>query len=446
MNATYTPLYILLALLLVFSALASASETALFGVSHGQRASLKRTNPRLSRILESLLARPRELLMQVLLLNMTVNVSYFIVTSILTIRAESSLARVVISLVSLTAIILIGEVFAKLFASSATVLFLRVAAPMHLLIRKPIVPLLRFLDVWVIAPLARLLAPIKSRQSVQTVSPEQMGTLIHLSAHDGVIDIGEQELLTSIVSIGNMRVEQIMTPRVDLDWVTLDTTHEEIIELCRNRKRTMLLVCEHGMDQGVSGIVRVRKVLEGESIQSAMSDVFYIPEQSRLDMLMEQLRKGGRSIAVCVDEHGGVSGVVTLADVMKELIDGVVDPQEDLANEIELIGVGKWVVPGRLSIREWAVMMSDPSMIAHTKHINTLGGLIMVLLDRIPEMGDQANIGDIKLTVVSMNERSIDRVEVEIVSSQEQSLSDADESIDRSSDDDSGNDSDRGSS
>jgi putative hemolysin len=419
MDATQTPLVIVLAILLVCSALASASETALFGITHGQRAMLKRSNPRLSRVIESLLARPRELLMQVLLLNMVVNVSFFIVTSILTIRAETVGARVMISLISLSAIILIGEVFAKLFASSATILFLRLAGPMHLLIRSPIDPLLRFMDSWIIAPLSRLLEPSQSRSSVRAVSAEQMGTLINLSVTDGVIDPGEQELLTSIVSMGQMRVEQVMTPRVDMSWIDLKTSNDEIAEICRTTGRTRLLVCVDGIDAGVSGIVSARKVLEGQSIESAMSEVLFVPEQGRLDALIEQFRNSGQSIAICVDEHGGVSGIVTISDVAKELIEGVIDPDQDLANEVELVGVGKWIVPGRLSIRDWAVMFADQSVIEHTKRVNTLGGLVMVLLDRVPSTGDHARIGDIQLRVAQMDGRSIERVEVEILESVE---------------------------
>ncbi len=415
MDASQTPFLIVLALLLVCSALASASETALFGITHGQRAMLKRTNPRLSRIVESLLARPRELLMQVLLLNMVVNVSYFIVTSILTINAEGALARVMISLGSLTAIILVGEVFAKLFASSATILFLRFAGPIHMLIRTPIEPLLGFMGVWIVAPLSRLLAPSRSHQRSQTVSAEQMGTLIDLSANDGVIDQGEQELLTSIVSMGQMRVEQVMTPRVDMSWIDLETTNDEIIEICRTTGRTRLLVCVDGIDGGVSGIVSARKILEGDAIESVMADVLFVPEQARLDSLIDQFRTTAQSVAVCVDEHGGVSGIVTIADVAGELIEGVVDPQHELANKVEMIGVGKWIVPGRLSIRDWAVMFADQSVIEHAKRVNTLGGLVMVLIDRVPEVDDQAQIGDIQLTVLEMDKRSIERIEVEIL-------------------------------
>ncbi len=415
MDASDTPLIILLVALLVCSALTSASETALFGITHGQRAMLKRTNAKLSRMVESLLSRPRELLMQVLLLNMAVNASYFIVTSVLTIRAESMTVQVAISVGSLGAIILVGEVFAKLFASSATILFLRFASPMHMMFRRPISPVIRFMYAWIVGPLSRLLAPSHFKMQPLTVSPEQMGTLIELSVHDGVIDLGEQELLTSIVSMGQMRVEQMMTPRVDMSWIDFNTSTDEIITICKATGRTRLLVCKNGIDSGISGMINARKVLEGQSIEEALSEVLFVPEQSRLDMLIEQFRKTGQSIAVCVDEHGGVSGIVTIADVTKELIEEVTDPHHDLTNEVQLVGVGRWIVPGRLSIRDWSTMFADQSVIEHAKKVNTLGGLVMVLLDRLPAVGDQVRIGEIQLTVVEMDERSIHRIEVEIL-------------------------------
>ena len=366
MDPSQTPLIILLLVLLVCSAIASASETALFGITHGQRAMVKRSNPRLSRMLESLLARPRELLMQVLMLNMMVNIAYFIVTSILTINATSTMASIIISVSSLAVIILIGEVFAKLFASSATLLFLRFAAPMHMVIRRPISSLLSFLDRWVISPLSRLLAPGSTRNQSKHVSPEQMGTL------------------------------------------------------CRSSGLTRLLVFEDGIDSPVQGIVDARIVLEGNPIKSVLSETLFIPEQGKLDGLIEFFRTSGHGQAVCVDEHGGVSGVVTIADVVKELVDGVVDPGDDLANEVEMMSVGRWIVPGRLSIHDWAMMFADQSVIEHAKRVNTLGGLVMVLLDRIPEVGDHTSIGDIKLTVIEMDRRSIERVEVQVLDTDRQ--------------------------
>lgn len=416
MDPADTPLIILLLVLLVGSAFASASETALFGITHGQRAALRKGNPRLSRVIESLLSRPRELLMQVLLLNMTVNVSYFIVTSVLTLHAQGPLARLLISVCSLAVIILIGEVFAKLFASGATVTFLRLAAPAHLVIRRPLAPALGFLDVWVISPIARLVAPsTRPHHGADHVSAEQLGALINVSAGDGVFDRGEQQLLTSIVEMGQLKVEQIMTPRVDLSWVTPGISREELAKVCRDSGRTRMLVCDDGIDSGVLGIVDARRVFEGRTIEQALSGVFYVPEQCKLDVLMEQLRRTGRSVAVCVDEHGGVAGIVTLADIAKELIEGMEDPGDDLAREVVMVGVGKWVVPGRLTIRDWAMMFSDTSIIEHTKRVNTLAGLIMVLLGRLPSVGDEAQIGDIRLRVIEMKGRAIDRVEVEII-------------------------------
>jgi CBS domain containing-hemolysin-like protein len=106
---------------------------------------------------------------------------------------------------------------------------------------------------------------------------------------------------------------------------------------------------------------------------------------------------------------------VTIADVTKELIEGVVDPAQDVAKDVELIGVGRWLVPGRISIREWMEMFSDKDALEHAKRVNTLGGLIMVMLDRVPEVGDEVVVGDLKLSVAQMEDRSIQRVVVEIM-------------------------------
>jgi len=414
MDPSDTPFIIVLAVLLVGSAFASGSETALFGVTHGQRATLRRTNPTLGRMVDALLSRPRELLMQVLLLNMVINVSYFIVTSVLTLRAQTGVAQVLISVVSLATIILMGEVFAKLFASGATLLFLRIAAPAHLLIRRPIAGLLRVLDVWVISPLARLVAPSSGAEQDSEVTPEQLAKLISMSAGEGVLERSEQLVLTSIVEMGHLRVEQVMTPRVDMEWVSPDATLDELAAFCRRTGRSRTLVCERGLDDGMLGIMDARRVFEGTPIREAIRPVLYVPEQTRLDMLMEQLRKSGRRVGVCVDEHGGVSGVITIADILKELLEELEHPDEHPSESIEDLGNGRWSVPGRLSIRDWSVLFKDRSLIEHSKHVNTLGGLVMVLLDRLPEVGDRVNAGSIEMRVVSMEERAIDRIELRV--------------------------------
>lgn len=416
MDASDTPLVIVLAVLLVGSAFASASETALFGVTHGQRATLRRSNPTLAKMVDALLARPRELLMQVLLLNMVINVSYFIVTSVLTLHADTTLMRITISVVSLSAIILMGEVFAKLFASGATLLFLRIAAPAHLLIRRPIAGLLRVLDVWVVAPLARLVSPSTRSESGNEVNAEQLASLISMSAGEGVIAQGEQLVLTSIVEMGQLRVEQVMTPRVDLEWVTPDIGHEELAEVCRRTGRTRTIVCERDLDDGLLGILNARDVFEGTPLRQAIEPVMYVPEQTRLDMLMEQLRESGHRVGVCVDEHGGVCGIITIADILRELLDELEPTQDSAAESIEDLGGGRWLVPGRLNIRDWAMLFKDRSLIEHTKHVNTLGGLMMVLLGRIPEVGDRAVAGSIEMRVVSVHERAIDRIELRVIS------------------------------
>ncbi|MFG0313627.1 MAG: transporter associated domain-containing protein, partial [Phycisphaerales bacterium] len=100
---------------------------------------------------------------------------------------------------------------------------------------------------------------------------------------------------------------------------------------------------------------------------------------------------------------------------LKELLEELEHPDEHPAESIEDLGDGRWSVPGRLSIRDWSVLFKDRSLIAHPKHVNTLGGLVMVLLDRLPEVGDRVRAGAIEMRVVSMNERAIERIELRVL-------------------------------
>ena len=115
---------------------------------------------------------------------------------------------------------------------------------------------------------------------------------------------------------------------------------------------------------------------------------------------------------MCVDEHGGVVGLVTLTDVVDELLKGYAEPEADPASAVQMIGVGRWIAPGRLGIRDWVQYLAKDAGFAHTKRANTLGGLVMVLLGRVPNTGDAVRFGGATLRVAEMHGRSVHTVEV----------------------------------
>ncbi len=362
-------------------------------------------------MVDRLLAHPRGLLTQVLVLNMVANIGYFVVTSVMTMHADSIGWQVGISLGSLFVIVLVGEVLAKLLAAGATVRFLMFAAPVHMIIVRVFHGPLQIFDSWVIGPLTRLASP-SAHPDAATVTTEEMGALIELSKGEGVIGAGEEELFQAIISLSEQRAEQVMVPRVDITWVDIGSTREQMLELYEKTGRSRYPVCRGSLDAGVIGLVDARRVLEGAKIADAMIEPIFVPEQIRLDQLIDAIRGVQFQQAICVDEHGGVAGLVTLTDVIDELLRGYAEPDVDPSQTLEMVRPGCWVIPGRLGIRDWVAYLPGEAEFAHTKQANTIGGLVMVLLGRVPHEGDTVRFGGATLRVIEMHGRSVQSVEV----------------------------------
>ncbi|MCA9303106.1 MAG: HlyC/CorC family transporter [Phycisphaerales bacterium] len=409
MDSTDLPFLIVLAVLLVCSAFASASETAFFGLSRADRVKLGRSHPHIARIVDRLLASPRALLTQVLLVNMVANIGYFVVTSVLTLHADSAIWRIGISVGSLIVIVLVGEVLAKLLAAAAPSVFLTIGAPIHAVIARITQKPMGVFDRFVIAPLTRLVSP---RARTVSVSSQEMGALLELSRDEGLIDAGEEELLQAIIGLHDLQGEVVMTPRVDISWVQADADRARVLELYESTGRSRFPVCEESLDGGVIGIVDARLVLEGKPVRRAMVKPLFVPEQIRLDQLLDRFRTTGSSVAVCVDEHGGVCGLVTLTDIIDELLRGYAEPEEDPASSFQMVSVGRWIVPGRLGIHDWLSYFARDNEFKRTSRAQTLGGLVMVLLGRLPKAGDSVHFGGSTLRVVEMHGRSVHSVEV----------------------------------
>lgn len=410
MDASAVPMLVVLGVLLVCSGLASASETAFFGIGHARRALLRDEHPVLGAMVDRLLATPRRLLLQVLLLNMSINVAYFIVSSVLTLRAEGAVWRIGISVGSVFAIILIGEVVAKLAAVLAPGACLRVLAPLQLAFRGPLRPLIALLDTWFILPTTRLVAPGPAPE--RGVSAEEMGVLLEMGAREGVIDRTEQDLLSSIVTLSRRRVGEIMRPRVDFAWIDADASPDEILALSVEHGRTHFPVFEGGIDGRVLGVVDATRVLDGLALRDAITPVHVVPEQATLDGLLEQFRATERTIALCVDEHGTVVGLVTLSDLADQLVERVSDEgPDDEGTRIERVGEQSWLVPGQLSVREWNAFFGVSSAASRAR---TLAGLIMHELGRLPSEGDTVDLGTLALRVREMDGRRVRLVEVRL--------------------------------
>ncbi len=418
------PLLLTLPFLLLASALASGAETALFSLTRTDRQSLRERAPHAAAAIERLLARPRTLLIQVLLLNMVVNVTYFVVTSVLTLRAQDTPTRVAISAGAVLAIILVGEVLAKLLAASLRRPFSAAIAGPMLALRGLLGPALLVLDKGLIAPMSRLIheAP---RAAWDPASGAELELLIDAAARQGAVSSRERQLLREVVSLGRIRVREIMTPRVDLVWLPADASREQVLELVARTRITTLPVCEHSPDDGVAAILDVNAYLAdpGARVRDHARAPLFVPEQAPLDSLLSQLTRRAEHTAIVVDELGALAGAVEIEDIADEILSGLATPEEDAAQGAMMVALHEWVVPGRLGVRELVEMFPSASadLADVPPRVSTLAGLIQSRLGRVAEQGDRVRLGAIELTATDVEGLAVRTIGVRLVPEHERS-------------------------
>ncbi len=408
-------LALLLPVLLLGSGMASGAETALFSLTHAERLRLGATHPAASRAIARLMARPRRLLIGLLLLNNAINVLYFVISQALLWRIEHPALQAALGVASLLAVIVFGEVLAKLLASAARERYAAIIAPPLLVMLGALGPALTGLDRWAVAPLVRLLRP---QAAGLTLAAEEMVALLDLAGAEGALDDAEQSLLGAVLDLGETRVRDVMTPRIDLAWVEAGAGPAAARAAAAERRAQWLILASGSLDDPARRLLDVEAWLlaGGRSLAPHARAPLYVPENARLDQLLSELRRAQSPIALVVDEQGQVSGMVHRDVAINHLLE-VSEAQGDAAGDaVHMIGLNRWSVSGRLSVREWVEHFSAlrPQIGRHGRRVTTLAGLVTGALGRIPAVGDTVQIGPVAFEVESMRGRVVDRVIVTI--------------------------------
>lgn len=400
-----------LLLLLVASGFFSGSETALFSLTGEQRLALNKSGSMVGATIMRLLHETRALLITLLLGNMVINVLFFVLGTIELIRLERvhnfhTAAVAVLSLVPLVLLILFGEVFPKLIASRNPVGFSKLIALPMILVHRILTPLQAVLNRAIITPLARLIAP--SSKPAQ-LSNEELELLLEQSQQRGIIDDHEEQLLQGVLGLSELKVRDVMTPRVDIKAFDVDDNPSEMVSLVESTQLSFIPTFEKDLDH-LTGVVRAKDALLHrpktiDELKHLVHEVTYVPEVQPLEKLLIHFRQQGTTIAIVVDEFGGTAGLVTLEDAVEELVGEIAGPYEPGdESPIQPVERGVWRVSGGLSVHDWADAFGSAG---HVDGVNTAAGLVTAKLGRIPEVGDQTKLGNVEIEVDAIEAKRV---------------------------------------
>jgi len=410
-------LWVLLLLLLIASGLVSGSETALFSLSRHDLYQLSRSSRPLQRLAARLMHHPRRVLLTILIANTLVNVLIFAISYVSFGREagegeRSTLWASLGSVGSLVAVIVFGEVVPKGAAMGRARQLAPLAAPLVSGLSYVLTPLRVLLDGMIVEPLTRLLAPARTEPAL--VTTQELHLLVEVSQRRGVIDDDESALLQEVLELGQRKVRDEMVPRVDLKAFDIDGKPADLRRFMQEHRLKKAPVYRGDIDH-IEGLIYAKSLFlhEQQDLRRLLRPVRYVPEQMRLDQLLEHFQHTKTQIAIVVDEFGGTAGLVTLEDALESVV-GEIEPPERAPSvpSVEQIDDQTFLVAGGLSLREWADALGrrlrDPS-------VATLAGLVLAELGRVPQPGDVVRIGNVQLTVHQMRKRRIERLKIELV-------------------------------
>lgn len=368
--------------LLCGSALFSAAETAFFNLSKRQLNLLQSSTGRISRLVAHLSDRPRQLLGCLLLGNMMVNVLFFALASVVNIHVEQRnglSTAAVTTFVSISALILFGEVVPKSLAYANSRLVSTAAAPLVFVFFNVFSPIIFFFRFLIVEPVVRLL--LGTLPASRPITAGEFKSLIEMIRRQGLISPDENKLLAEIIDFGFLKVRHVMRPRVDVVACRVTESPDFVREIMLKNQLVKLVVYDGPVDN-IIGMVNLRRLLlqPAEPIARLIEPVYFVPEHKTVESLLEFFRRHHTDMAVVVDEYGGMAGLVFLEDVAEELLGPT--GSEDSTPPIELIGPMEYRLSGSLAIHDWA---DSFGIELSRSRLATVGGLVTALLGRIPK-------------------------------------------------------------
>lgn len=412
------PMMILL-VLLALSALVSGSEVAFFSLKSQDLDELKgRSKPTFDNLTE-LLDHPKTLLATILISNNFVNVGIVILSSYITagifdFGANATLGFV-LEVVGITFLILLfGEVLPKVYATRSSVTFASFMSRPMLVMRSIFRP--------VSLVLVRSTSFIEKRlnQTAENLSVDDLSQALELTTNDDTTQ-DEQKILEGIVKFGNTNVKQIMKPRMDVVCIDVAWDYKKILDIILDSGYSRIPVYEDNFDN-VKGVLYIKDLLphidatDDFNWNALMRESFFVPENKKIDDLLKEFQDKKIHLAVVVDEFGGTSGIITLEDVIEEIVGEISDEFDDDELVYSKLDDRTYVFEAKIHLTDFSKVLGiDVEYFEEARgEADTLAGFVLEIAGKFPEKNEEIAFEDIIFKVESRDGRRIKRIKVSL--------------------------------
>ncbi len=413
-----TTYVILMVVLIAMSAYFSATETAFSSMNKTRmKAMIEKGNKKAERAY-NLSEKYDKLISSILIGNNIVNISVASLGTMLFVQElemhdyGATLSTVVVTV----AVLIFGEISPKSIAKDCPEKFAMFSAPIIQVVIWILTPLNFLFSLW-----KKLLSKVLRVEKNEKISQEELIMMVEEVQQEGSLDNDEGELIKNAIEFKELEAEDILTHRVDLEAVPITAEKTEIAKMFSKTQFSRLLVYEDNIDN-IVGIIHLKDFFNENGITerdvtSVMTNPVFIQKSEKINDLLKILQKSKSHIAVVIDEYGGTLGIVTMEDILEELVGEIWDEHDEVISDIENIGENKYSVEGSVNFDEFC----DRFDIKAESDSVSVGGWAMEQLGKIPEDGDSFEYENLSLTVSETESHRVTKMTVLINEKEDES-------------------------
>lgn len=407
----------LLIVLVLLSSLFSGAETALTSMNIIKVRQLKKKGVNQAAVLERIINQSQKILATILIGNNIVNIAATAIATELALKLfDGENVVLFVTIVMTITILVFGEITPKTYAShNPEKVAIKLGRPVEVLsaILYPILKIINFITGFFI----KILGGDINTDRVLT-SEEEIKTLVDVGEEAGILQKGEREMINSIFEIGDIEASEVMVPRIDMIFIEEDATLQDALNVVLDFGYSRIPVIKDTIDN-VIGILYAKDLLQHTrnevelqkefDIKKLMRLAYYVPESKKASELLKEMQKEKVHICIVLDEYGGTLGLVTIEDILEEIVGDILDEYDDEIELIEHLGDKGLVVNAKASIEKInKVLMIN----LQEDEYESIGGFVFNILGRIPVTDDVIEFDDVIIKVLSMHNRRIKQLEI----------------------------------
>lgn len=416
------PLLLIIGGLLCLSAIISASEVAFFSLSPEEKKYIEQSTDKSDQYIVDLLDRPKKLLATILIANNMVNISIvFLSTYIISFFFEdqNSIVFFLVQVILVTSVILIfGEIIPKVYANRYTLKVAeRVSFFIHVLQK-------------IFSPVSEVLVRSTNvfdaffENKSKNISVNQLSHALELTS-DNMADDEDKKILEGIVKFGMIEVRQIMKPRLYITGIDIDLSFQDVMNVILEHGYSRLPVYKDTIDK-IEGIINIKDLLpfidqKDYKWQELIRPAFFVPENKKIDNLLKDFQEKKNHMAIIVDEYGGTSGIVTLEDILEEIVGDISDEYDEEELSFSKLDDQTYVFEGKILLTDLCKVLDVDIEIFQRNSISaeTLAGFILELTGRIPIKNERIEYESYVFTIESSDKRRIKQIKVVVAETKE---------------------------